>query len=69
MRWTGAAETDAAKRNALYEAAQGRAVEMAPWVFFWHKKDFMVVQPRVKGFRLYPINNADKGLGVSLLTQ
>lgn len=59
-------EPDAVKRETLYRAAQDRAVETVPWVFFWHKKDFIVRQPWVVGYRLYPISNADKGLGVSL---
>lgn len=60
------AEPDPARRMELYRAARDRAVEAAPWVFFWHKKDFVVRQPWVDGYRLYPINNADKGLGVRL---
>lgn len=59
-------EPDDARRRALYRTAQARVVEMAPWVFFWHKKDYVVHQGRVKGYRLYPINNADKGLGIRL---
>jgi len=59
-------EPDAVKRKGLYAEAQTRAVEMSPWVFFWHKRDFVVHQPWVKGFRLYPISNTDKGLGVEL---
>jgi hypothetical protein len=39
---------------------------MSPWVFFWHKQDFVVVHPWVEGYRLHSINNADKGLGVRL---
>lgn len=60
-------EPDPAKRDRLYADAQARAVEMAPWVFFWHKKEFVVHQRWVTGFKLYPINNADKGLGVELI--
>jgi len=63
---TAQAEPDPEKRTALYRAASDRAVELAPWVFFWHKKDFVVRQPWVEGYRLYPINNADKGLGVGI---
>ncbi|HEX9861458.1 MAG TPA: hypothetical protein VGB23_09655, partial [Nitrospirota bacterium] len=60
-------EPDPDKRDELYREAQAHVVETAPWVFFWHKKDFVVHQPWVKGYRLYPINNADKGLGVELV--
>ena len=59
-------EPDAGRRMNLYRTAQARVVEMAPWVFFWHKKEFVVYQGWVKGLRLYPISNADKGLGVEL---
>ncbi len=60
------AEPDTKKRMELYREAQARVVEMAPWVFFWHKKDYVVLGPRVRGYRLYPISNSDKGLGVSV---
>ena len=60
-------EPDPEKRFRLYRAAQARVVDLAPWVFFWHKKDLLVRQPWVLGYRLYPINNADKGLGIRLL--
>ena len=59
-------EPDPDRRDKLYREAQVRVVEMAPWVFFWHKKDFLVRQPWIEGYRLYPINNADKGLGIRL---
>ncbi len=59
-------EPDPSKRRQLYYQAQARILEMAPWVFFWHKTDFAVHQPWVRGYGLYPISNADKGLGVSL---
>ncbi len=59
-------EPDTKKRMELYRGAQARVVEMAPWVFFWHKKDYVVLGPRVRGYRLYPISNSDKGLGVSV---
>ncbi len=59
-------EPDSGRRMALYREAQARVVEMAPWVFFWHKKDFAVHQGRVGGYALYPISNADKGLGITL---
>jgi len=60
------AESDHDKRGELYKRAEYRVVEMSPWVFFWHKQDFVVVHPWVEGYRLHSINNADKGLGVRL---
>ncbi|MHB8173737.1 MAG: ABC transporter substrate-binding protein [Nitrospirota bacterium] len=59
-------EPNPEKRIELYRQAQSRVVKMAPWVFFWHKKDYVVLGPRVKGYRLYPISNSDKGLGVTI---
>ena len=59
-------EPDPGERIRLYGNAQERVVEMAPWVFFWHKKDYVVLGPRVRGYRLYPISNSDKGLGVNI---
>ena len=59
-------EPDTGKRMELYRQAQARVVKMAPWVFFWHKKDYVVLGPRVSGYRLYPISNSDKGLGVTV---
>ncbi|MGA2193421.1 MAG: ABC transporter substrate-binding protein [Nitrospirota bacterium] len=58
-------EPDPVSRRRLYALAQDRIVDLAPWVFFWHKKDFVAVSGLVKGYSLYPISSADKGLGVA----
>ncbi|MBI4714386.1 MAG: ABC transporter substrate-binding protein, partial [Nitrospirae bacterium] len=57
--------TDPEERATLYHQAEARIIDQAPWVFLWHKKDFVVHQPWVKGVRLYPIYSMDKGLGVN----
>ena len=57
---------DASDRAELYRRAQRMIVEDAPWVFLWHKKDIWIHQPWVEGFRLYPVYNSDKGLGIFL---
>jgi len=36
----------------------------APWLFLWHKKSLVAVQPWVRNFKLYPVYNSDKGLDV-----
>lgn len=58
---------DGAKRAGLYREAQRIIVDEAPWVFLWHKEDIWIHQPWVRGFRLYPVYNSDKGLGISLV--
>jgi peptide/nickel transport system substrate-binding protein/oligopeptide transport system substrate-binding protein len=40
-------------------------IKDAPWVFFWHKTDFTMRQPTLKGYKAYPIYSMDKGTEVS----
>ncbi len=54
------------QRDQFYAEAESIIVSEAPWVFFWHKTDFMVRQPRLEGQRLYPVYSMDKGLEVKL---
>jgi len=35
-------------------------VEQAPWVFLWHRREYVVRQPWVEGWKMYPIYNANK---------
>ena len=51
----GQAEQDEKKKNAYYQKAERLIVKDAPWVFFWHKTDYIAVQPHVRGFRPYPV--------------
>lgn len=48
-------------RWRYYEKAERIIVEDAPWVFFWHKTDYIVIQPWIKNFKVYPIYSMDKG--------
>ncbi|MDD5644416.1 MAG: ABC transporter substrate-binding protein, partial [bacterium] len=65
---TGArSETDAAARQNLYRKAANIIVEDAPWIFLWHKKDYCVVQPWVKNFRMFPLYYSDKGTGIEMV--
>jgi len=51
-------------RNSYYEAAENIIVEDAPWVFFWHKNDYMLRQTWIRNYRAYPVYSMDKGIDV-----
>ncbi|HMK61004.1 MAG TPA: ABC transporter substrate-binding protein [Dissulfurispiraceae bacterium] len=57
---------DAELRAQVYRRAEEKIIADVPWIYFWHKNDYIVRQPWVEGFRVYPIYNMDKGLDVSL---
>ncbi len=44
-----------------YRRIEKMIVDQAPWVFLWHRKEFYIRQPRVGGFKLFPVYSADKG--------
>ncbi|MBI5140976.1 MAG: ABC transporter substrate-binding protein [Nitrospirae bacterium] len=46
----------------IYSAAENAIAADSPWIFFWHRTDYAVRQPWVRGFRLYPIYTIDKGM-------
>lgn len=50
--------------NKYYEKAEKTIVRDAPWVFFWHRTDFTLRQPRVKHYKIYPVYSMDKGLEI-----
>ncbi len=50
-------ETDVARRMALYQQAEARIVDDAPWIFCYWPTRFVLVQPWVHGFRLHPVTN------------
>ena len=54
------------ERDRAYGKAEELIIRDAPWVPFWHKTDFLVEQPWVKGFTEYPIYSMDKGTGVEI---
>ena len=62
----GQHSVDQRKRDHLYQKAEEKIISDAPWVFFWHKTDYIIRQPWVSGFKVYPIYNMDKGMDVSL---
>jgi peptide/nickel transport system substrate-binding protein/oligopeptide transport system substrate-binding protein len=53
-------------RNESYRKAENIIAAEAPWVFFWHRTDFMVSRPRIKRQEMYPVYSMDKGLDVEL---
>lgn len=59
-------EPDEKKRNAIYIETERLVIEEAPWLFFWHKNDYIVHQPWVSGVKAYSIYNADKGTEVEI---
>jgi peptide/nickel transport system substrate-binding protein/oligopeptide transport system substrate-binding protein len=62
----GQRTASAEERNRDYGEAEGIIVEEAPWVFFWHRTDFMVRQPRLVGHKMHPVYSMDKGLELEL---
>lgn len=62
-------EPDEKKRLYYYSEAERRVTEEAPWVFFWHKNDYIIHQPWIKGIKSYPIYNADKGTDAEITSQ
>jgi len=55
-----------ASNTGIYSAAENAIAADSPWIFFWHRTDYAVRQPWVKGFRLYPIYTIDKGMDASV---
>lgn len=53
-------------RNEYYGKAEELIISDLPWVYFWHKTEFTVRQPRVKDYKIYPIYSIDKGMDVRL---
>jgi peptide/nickel transport system substrate-binding protein/oligopeptide transport system substrate-binding protein len=59
--------SDEKKRLKIYQQIETIIHDDAPWVFLWHQKEFAVHQNWVKGYRCFPIYNADKGVDVRLV--
>lgn len=53
-------EGDPGKSRSLFAAARDRVIELAPWVFLWHKKEYVVLSPRVRDYRIPPVCNAER---------
>jgi len=57
----GQAAGNEKERSIYYEKAEQLIVRDAPWVFFWHKNDYTLRQPWIKGYKIYSIYSMDKG--------
>lgn len=53
-------EPDPQKRIAKYQKAEDLVMEECPWVFFFHRKSFTVVQPWVTGYEPSLMLNAER---------
>ncbi len=51
-------------RKKFYKQAEELIIKDVPAVFFWHRTDFMIKQPWVKGYKVYPIYTMDKGMEI-----
>jgi peptide/nickel transport system substrate-binding protein/oligopeptide transport system substrate-binding protein len=45
------AEADADKRIAKFQKAEDAIIDECPWIFLYHRKSYVVVQPWVKGYK------------------
>ncbi len=61
-----AVTVDPEQREAYLAEATGRVIDLAPWVFLWHKKEVMVRSPRLENYRIPLIYNGDKFLDLRL---
>ncbi len=49
------------------EKAERMIVADAPWVFFWHRNDYILRQPWIGNYKAYPIYSMDKGTDIMFL--
>lgn len=52
------------ERDLHFRQAEEILIGESPWVPFWHKTDYVVVQNRIGGYRMHPIYTMDKGMDV-----
>ena len=62
----GQHSVDEDEKNRFYQEAEEIIIRESPWVFFWHKNDYVMIQPWIKGCKVYPVYTMDKGTGVEL---
>jgi len=55
------------KGDDYYRQAEDIIVSEAPWVFFWHKTDYMVRQPYIADFEMHPVYTMDKGTDIHFI--
>ncbi len=62
-------QTDKVARDALHRRCVQRLVDQSPWVFLWHRTEWVVTQPWVQGMEFSAVYNADKYMTVRLVRQ
>ncbi|WP_203471691.1 ABC transporter substrate-binding protein [Dissulfurispira thermophila] len=53
-------------RNNFYKMAEELIIQDMPWMPFWHRTDFLIKQPWIKDYKVYPIYTMDKGIEVAI---
>lgn len=53
-------------RWRYYKDAEKIIAKDAPWVFFWHKTDYIIIQPWIENFSTYPIYSMDKATEIKI---
>ena len=61
----GQREVNETVRNRYYMHAEKIITEEFPLVCFWHKTDFVLRQPAVKNYMIFPVYSMDKGTDIS----
>ncbi|MBF0343793.1 MAG: ABC transporter substrate-binding protein [Nitrospirae bacterium] len=54
------------EKEAVYQDVEDVIATEAAAVFFWHRNDYILRQPWIKGYRLYPIYNIDKATEIEI---
>jgi len=57
---------DRKNRDLFYKKAEELIVADAPWVFLWHRTDFIIRQPWIKDYKIYPVYSMDKGTDIEI---
>jgi peptide/nickel transport system substrate-binding protein len=57
---------DEQTRWRFYKMAEDEIISDVPWVFLWHKTDYVIRQPWIFNYKIYPIYSMDKGTDISL---
>ena len=57
---------DRKSRTAYYMNAEKIIVDDAPWVFLWHRNEYIIRKPWIKNYNTYPIYSMDKGTEIKI---
>ncbi len=58
--------TDDSERSQLFKKAENIIINELPCLFFWHKNDYIVKQPWIRDYKIYPVYSIDKGEYLSI---